>query len=229
MPMQGARSSVPEEPTMRRLLASLAAACLAAPHAIADTLELVDGRVLQGHFRGGSAEMLHFEIDGVLRAVPVTDVVSVRFPGAETLAAAKPAAQAAPTAPTPAIARVPAGTRLRVRLLEAIDPRRHTAGDRISGLLELELQQGGRSVVPSQSRVSGRISQIGSGPGGVSLELTELQIGAAMKPIVTGTQQQFAAAGGDVPAAPDTTPGLPAGTLLEFRLLQPFDVQLAKP
>jgi len=212
---------------MRRFLSALFAGCAVAAAAYADTLELTDGRVLEGRFRGGNAELLHFEIDGVLRAVPVTDIVSVRFPGAQ---AAQPAgaAQAAPAAPPqPAVARVPAGTRLRIRLLDTLDPRVDTAGDRFSGLLDMELQLDGTAVVPSQSRVYGRIVEIRSGPaGGLSLELTELQLAGVLQSLVTGTQQ-LAATGSDSPAAPaPATERIPAGTLLEFRLLQPFEVPL---
>ena len=213
---------------MRHLLPTLFVACAAAVGALADTLELTDGRVLEGHFRGGNAELLHFEIDGVLRAVPVTDIVSVRFPGAQAAQPAGPAAQATPVAPPqPAVAQVPAGTRLRIRLVDTLDPRVDTAGDRFSGLLDMELQLAGTAVVPSQSRVYGRIAEIRSGPaGGLSLELTELQVAGVLQPLVTGTQQ-LVATGSDSPAAPaPATERIPAGTLLEFRLLQPFEVPL---
>jgi hypothetical protein len=226
--MNKARPCVREEP-MRHVFAALVAACIAAPSAVAaDTLELTDGRVLQGSFRGGTPELLHFEIDGVLRAVPVTDVVSVRFPGAQSPQAAGPAAQVAPPAPPqPVVARVPAGTRLRIRLVDTLDPRLQTTGDRFSGLLEMELQHDGTTVVAPQSRVYGRISEIRGGPaGGLSLELTELQVAGVLQPIVTGTQQ-LATTGSDSPAAPAAaTERIPAGTLLEFRLLQPFEVAL---
>ncbi len=209
---------------MRRAFATLVVACTA-PIALADTLELRDGRVLQGSFRGGTPELLHFEIDGVLRAVPVTDIVAIGFPGAHAPQPAGPAAQAAQAArPQPAVARVPAGTRLRIRLVDGLDPRLDTTGDRFTGLLDMELQHEGTTVVASQSRVYGRIS--GGTAGGLSLELTELQVAGVLQPIVTGTQQ-LAATGSDSPAAPaPATERIPAGTLLEFRLLQPFEVPL---
>ena len=66
-----------------------------------------------------------------------------------------------------------------------------------------------------------------TGPtGGFTLELTALQIGEASQPIVTGSQQSVAGSGG-APAAPAASAErIQAGTLLEFRLLQPFDVRL---
>jgi hypothetical protein len=211
---------------MRRLLAALIPLAVAVPVAsAADTLELRDGRVLQGSYRGGTPEQLHFEIDGVLHGVPVTDVISLGFLGRRPGDLPAPAAQAAPASPR--LARVGAGTRLRVRLTDALDPRQNTAGDRFQGALEMELQAAGQTIVASGSQVSGRIAGVDSGPGGgLSLELTALQIGDTSQAIVTGSQQGVAA-GGNAPAAPAPSAGrIPAGTLLEFRLLQPFDVPL---
>jgi hypothetical protein len=225
---------------MHRAIASLFVLVIfAASGASGDTLELIDGRRIEGKFRGGSSEMLHFEIDGVLRAVPVGDVVSVRLPGADSVKpqqpasagpaqqATGPAQQAAAAPQQPAPVRVAAGTRLRVRLLDALDPRISTAGDRFSALLETELQHEGRPVVPAQSRVTGRVAEVRTGPmGGLSLELTELKLAGRPQPIVTGTQQPVAS-GAEAPAAPAAPADrIPAGALLEFRLLQPFDVTL---
>jgi len=199
--------------------------CLAAAAAAADTLELRDGRVLQGTYKGGSADQVHFEIDGVLRGVPVTDVLAVGFLGRK--AGDPPPAAAAPAPAAPKLARVAAGTRLRVRLSDTLDTHVNTPGDIFHGELEMELQAAGATIVAQSSAVSGRIAEIHDGPaGGISLELTSLQVGEASQPIVTGSQQ-LVAAGGAAPAAPAPSQDrIPSGTLLEFRLLQPFDVPL---
>ena len=209
---------------MRRPLFALAALPLAfAVAAAADTLELRDGRVIEGKYKGGTAEMLHFEIDGVLHGVPVADVVSVDFPGRKPGDPTGPAAQQAPTAP--AAARVAAGTRLRIRLSDTLDPRTNTPGDSFNGALEMELQANGTTIVASGSPVFGKITGFTSA-GGFSLELSGLQIGETAQPIVTGSQQSVGGAGSGPAAPAPAAERLPAGTLLEFRLLQPFDVRL---
>ena len=209
---------------MRRSLAALAPLSLALSLAASgDTLELRDGRVLQGSYKGGTAEMLHFEIDGVLRGVPLTDVLSVGFLGRRPEDAAGPAARQAPVAP--ATARVAAGTRLRVRLTDTLDPRTNTPGDSFGAALEMELQANGTTIVASGSPVFGKITGL-SAAGGFTLELSGLQIGETAQPIVTGSQQSLTGAGaGPASRAPESE-RLAAGTLLEFRLLQPFDVRL---
>ena len=208
---------------MRRPLFALTALSLACALAVAaDTLELRDGRVIEGKYKGGTAEMLHFEIDGVLHGVPVTDVVSVDFPGRPG-GPTGPAAQQAPAAP--AAARVAAGTRLRIRLSDTLDPRTNTPGDSFDGALEMELQANGTTIVASGSPVFGKITGFTSS-GGFSLELSGLQIGVTAQPIVTGSQQSVGGPGGGPAAPAPAADRLAAGTLLEFRLLQPFDVRL---
>jgi hypothetical protein len=212
---------------MRRPLACLLT-LLAASAAGTDTLELRDGRVLEGKYRGGTAEQLHFEIDGVLHGVPVGDVLGIGFLGRRAGDPAPSAAQPAPAAPK--VARVAAGTRLRVRLADTLDTHVNTEGDVFRGVLEMELQAAGETIVAQSSPVSGRIAEIHDSPASnLSLELTGLQVGEAMQTIVTGSQQIVAAGGvpGSTPAAPSPDQSrIPAGTLLEFRLLQPFEVPL---
>ena len=49
--------------------------------AAADTLELKDGRVLHGHYLGGTQAVLRFEIKGEVQTFNVVDAVAVTFTG----------------------------------------------------------------------------------------------------------------------------------------------------
>ena len=72
--------------------------------AAADTLELKDGRVLQGRYLGGTQAVLRFEIKGEVQTFSVVDAVAVTFTGTSgPTNAPAPAAEApAPTSPSPA-------------------------------------------------------------------------------------------------------------------------------
>jgi hypothetical protein len=72
--------------------------------AAADTLELKDGRVLQGRYLGGTQAVLRFEIKGEVRTFSVVDAVAVTFTGTSGATnAPAPAAEApVPTNPSPA-------------------------------------------------------------------------------------------------------------------------------
>jgi hypothetical protein len=80
--------------------------------AAADTLELKDGRVLQGRYLGGTQAVLRFEINGEVKTFPVSDAVAVTFTGgsgasAYSPAPAPPAAANPPSAAAPPAAAAP--------------------------------------------------------------------------------------------------------------------------
>src|SRR5207244_4108313 len=88
--------------TMRNVLKSMlmAGAALAfAGLGFADTLELKDGRVLQGKYLGGTQAVLRFEVNGDVQTFPTHDIVALTFTrGSSTRApeAAAPPPSAAP-------------------------------------------------------------------------------------------------------------------------------------
>src|SRR5580693_8415299 len=67
--------------------------------AAADTLELKDGRVLQGRYLGGTQVVLRFEIKGEVQTFNVSDAVALTFTG--TSSATEAPAQAPPPTATP--------------------------------------------------------------------------------------------------------------------------------
>jgi hypothetical protein len=95
---------------MRNLAKTVAAFALGlffAGAVVADTLELKDGRVLQGRYLGGTQAVLRFEINGDVQTFSVNDVVGVTFTGTSGKLSAPvvaPPADAAPQATPPAAA-----------------------------------------------------------------------------------------------------------------------------
>ncbi|HMD06714.1 MAG TPA: hypothetical protein VKH63_04215 [Candidatus Acidoferrum sp.] len=88
-----------------RAIAAVVLGLFFAGAAEADTLELKDGRVIQGRYLGGTQAVLRFEIDGEVQTFSVVDAVAITFTGnsgkTSAPAAAPPAAAPAPTAPPP--------------------------------------------------------------------------------------------------------------------------------
>jgi hypothetical protein len=155
-------------------------------------------------------------------------------------AGATPASpQTTNTTPAPAQLRtlsVPAGTRLRVRMADSLDARRSAVDDRFAAMLEAPLVIEGVTIAPAGSKVYGKVAEAKvAGPTGsqLKLELTELMISGQTLEILTGTHQLVEAAATNAdPAKPAPAADAPApaadrilgGTVLEFRLLQPFQV-----
>ena len=239
---------------MDRIFAALLGLGLVAAGAAgADVLETRDGRVLDGTFRGATQQSIRFEVDGRVRVIPVDAARAVKFaaatasnrsappPAPITTAAARPEPPPPPASAEPAASRaaalvVTAGTRLRVRIGDTVDPRIGAEGDRFSGVLGSPLMADGVVVVPDGARVYGVVSEARStGPvaSRLKLELTEVMLGGLMIPIVSGTHQVLEMAtmdGAELPAkatgtAPSRPDRIPIGSLLEFRLLQPLELQ----
>lgn len=88
--------------SLGRILAVALLGLFLASAAAADTLELKDGRVLQGRYLGGTQAVLRFEIKGEVQTFNVSQIVAVTFTsgsGASSAPAAAPAAPPADQAP----------------------------------------------------------------------------------------------------------------------------------
>ncbi|MGC1904919.1 MAG: hypothetical protein WA715_13955, partial [Candidatus Acidiferrum sp.] len=62
-----------------RSVAAMALGLFFAGAAVADTLELKDGRVITGRFLGGTQALLRFSINGEVQTFNVTEVVALTF------------------------------------------------------------------------------------------------------------------------------------------------------
>jgi hypothetical protein len=63
----------------RVVVAAVLATLIAVSGAAADTLELKDGRVLQGRFLGGTQAIVRFSVNGEVRTFNVTEIVALTF------------------------------------------------------------------------------------------------------------------------------------------------------
>lgn len=87
--------------------------------------------------------------------------------------------------------RVPAGTRLVVRMISSISSKTNHVGDTFTASLEEPLQVNGKVVAPKGTRVYGKLEQVKSagkikGQSELRLALTGIEINGASHPIVTG-------------------------------------------
>src|SRR5580692_4619893 len=110
-----------------RSIAAAALGLLLAGGAVADTLELKDGRVLQGRFLGGTQALLRFSVNGEVQTFNVTEIVALTFTAGSGGAAAAPSPAPAPVAPAVAAVSaggsvvVPAGQSMLVRMIDGVD------------------------------------------------------------------------------------------------------------
>lgn len=115
---------------------------------------------------------------------------------------------------------VPAGTRMRVRMLDAVDSEKNNANDRFRGVLEVDLKAGDALVAPEGTTVFGRLltaESAGSRTGGeLELDITEIQINGTLHSLMTSSKQVQGAEGSGVgrPAAKGAGAGGVAGAVL---------------
>lgn len=189
---------------MSRLLrfVGMAAACLiVAAGAAADTLELKDGRILQGQYMGGTQRVLRFEVNGNVQTFNVNDAVAVSFTGNGGSAQA-PAPQAMTTAPTPAATTsrhslapgdsvtIPAGQSLLVRMIDSVDSSKNHVGDIFHASLETDLTVNDTVVARRGTDVYGRLAEAkgaghATGSSELQLELTRMVIDGRDYPVVS--------------------------------------------
>jgi hypothetical protein len=154
----------------------------------ADTLELANGKLLEGEFVGSSNGIIMFNTGYGIEAFPQDEVVGMFFSsGVET-------AIAIVEAPASSAVTVPVGTRLVIRTTENIDSSSHGVGHRFRGQLEGALVVDGVTVAARNTFVHGRIahaSQAGrvAGSSELVIEFTDIMIDDQLIPISTGAIQ----------------------------------------
>ena len=202
-----------KEFSARKYLVAVTAVILLAATAWADTLELKDGRLIQGKYLGGTQETLRFQVQDKIEIYRVADVIALTFgatsvaasssasqPAARVAVPAKPAAVAAAPTSAPAAApatnsvTVPAGTRLRVRMIDGVDSDRNRVGDRFAASLDEDLVADGALVARKGTDVYGRLAESKeagrlAGKSELKLELTDILINGVAQPLVTGDYQ----------------------------------------
>jgi len=192
----------------RALLAS-GSLLLLAGIGFADTLELKDGRVLQGKYLGGTQAVLRFQVNGDVQTFPTNDIVALTFtrnsgstpapaaapPPQEEPAPAQPPSQAAlPPATANSYAggdlSVPAGQSILVRMIDGVDSSKNHVGDLFHASLETDLNVNGVLVARKGTDIYGRLASSDkggtfSGKSELQLELTRLVIDGRDYPVVS--------------------------------------------
>jgi len=182
--------------------------CTAA-FALADTIVLKNGKVLQGTLKSVSDTVIGIDVSGKFQEIAINDIASFTFsartakPAAATPATGAPAVGAVTPAPAPAATgpvTVPTGTKLTIKTKDTISTASNQAGSKFTALLEADLAVNGKMVVPKGTVVYGTVvsSRGGRVIGGSSLVVTftELSINNQMIAIVTDQAGAETAPGG---------------------------------
>jgi len=181
-----------------------------------DTLELKNGSVIKGTYAGGSESEISFRVGSSVQQYAIIDVASLKFDsrpdavkpqseGFSTRASERSSSDAMPgehygTSPgrngnsagiSSRTLTVPAGTRLLVRTVDAVDSDRNHPGDKFLSSLEEPLYVNETLVAPKGASVYGRLEQVKEsgqlvGKAQLRLALTGIVINGQTVPLSTG-------------------------------------------
>jgi len=183
-----------------KLTLTAVAALALAGVAFSDTLELKDGRVLQGRYLGGTQAVLRFEVNGEVQTFPTNDIVALTFTHGSGYAPQTAPPQGPPppqSAPPPQAnsyaggdVNVPAGQSILVRMIDGVDSAKNQVGDVFHASLETDLNINGVVVARKGTDVYGRLANADksgtfSGKSELQLELTRLVIDGRDYPVVS--------------------------------------------
>jgi hypothetical protein len=169
-----------------------------------DSLALKNGSLIKGKYLGGTESEIEFRVGSTVQHYALTDVVSITFeaPRRAATSSASPELAPRPSQPQyqssstesdtrPSSIKVPSGTRLTVRMIDAIDSDSNQAGDKFSATMEQPLIVDAVTVVPKGADVYGRLTEAKEaghiqGRSELKLELTGIVVNGQTIPLTTG-------------------------------------------
>jgi hypothetical protein len=183
--------------TSRLTFGAVIGLCLAFSIAAqADSLELKNGSLIKGKYVGGSENEIAFQVGSSVQHYNVADIVSLSFDSGRAASDLQPRSSGSVTPArnietTSAYVTIPAGTRVAVRTIDAIDSTKNHVGDRFQASLEQPLMVGENIVVAKGADVYGRLAESKatgtfSGRSQLRLELTGIVINGQTVPVATG-------------------------------------------
>ncbi len=129
------------------LVAVFSALCLLLSPAWGDSLQLRNGSLIKGTFLGGTGDEISFQVGSREQRYALADIVSVSFddegrtyPSAESQPLPAPPqpepGQSLPTSGSGDTVKVPSGTRIVIRTVDAIDSNRNQVGDKFQASID---------------------------------------------------------------------------------------------
>lgn len=164
---------------------------------LADTLYLKDGRTVGGTYLGGTARQVKMEISDRIESYEVSDVARIEFQSAPAPAPApkERVRLMRPEGTPPLVAStasmtIPAGTVLKIRMIDPVDSEVSQLGQTFQASLDDPLMVNGETVIPRGADVIAKLvedKQSGkiSGRTELTLDLQSIRVNGRMVDLVT--------------------------------------------
>lgn len=169
-----------------------------ATFSLADTLYLKDGKTVAGTYLGGTSRQVKMEIADRIESYDVSDVARIEFQSAPAPAPEPPkrvqlmrpeATPPAPAASTTSMT-IPAGTVLKIRMIDAVDSEVSQLGQTFQASLDDPITVNGETVIARGADVVAKLvedKQSGkiSGRTELTLDLKSIRVNGRMVDLVT--------------------------------------------
>ena len=227
---------------MKKFLVSLIIVCtgsLISLIAWADTLEMKDGRLLEGEYMGGTQQTIRFQTGDTVAVYQVKDVLAVTFS-----VTSSPVSQATPLPKSPPLSQrqlkevtIAAGTSLPVRMADTMDITTAQQDDWFKATLDADLVADGVVIAPKGSTVNGQVvrAEQGRQESVLTITLQELLVNQQSIPITTTaytmrTKSQAVFDMNSLKISPRSRGPLqiPNQTLIEFKTTEPVRLVLSQ-
>ena len=194
----------------------------------ADSLELTNGRLIQGRFAGATESEISFQVGASVQEYSVHDIAAIAF-DSHGIASVIPMGLATrfvghsgtimrACLKTTTSVTIPAGTHIFVRTIDSVDSAVNQVGDRFQSSLEEPLMVDGNLVAPRGTDVYGRLAESKesgtfTGRSELRLELTAIVVNGNTVPLVTGDYELTGASRG-ASTAKRTVGGAALGSII---------------
>lgn len=168
-------------------LASMLTVCLSVN---ADILELENGKTFDGTLIEKNSDTIQFETDGIAMTFNTSDVKNISVGSSAKSKGSDQAKSTDKKSKSDKKPMVPAGTRIMVKLDQALDGSKVKQGHKFTASLESALVVDGVTIAASGATVYGVVHESKSsgrlaGSSSISFSLTDIKVNDQMKPIKT--------------------------------------------
>ncbi|NRB36928.1 MAG: hypothetical protein HRU20_00505 [Pseudomonadales bacterium] len=168
-------------------LISAALLTLISSVSMADTMQLNNGKTLEGSFVGKQGDVITFNVDGIELSIQAKEVKGLSI--ASTAAAPKATATPAP-ATNEGHFELASGTALKIKLQQTLDSGKHASGHKFTATLEGNLLDGNATVAAAGSKVYGVITEAKkagriAGKAKMVITITDINIDGKIVPVKT--------------------------------------------
>jgi len=180
--------------------------CVFATATLADTLTLRDGKTVQGDYAGGDPRTIRLMVGDSVQSFRVSDIVSLTFGSGPGGPGGPPSAAAVVPPPPAAPPQIPAGTEIKVRMIDPVDSSIDQEGYTYRASVVEPISVKGQVVIPHDADVivklvsahqSGKLS----GSTSLTLALQQVQVNGKMVDAYTERVTQTSASRGKKTAA----------------------------